>query len=84
MLKPEDFDKFSYDLAKDMSKEGSVIITKLKSGTHIITHGLTNNDSDVRSTENGPVISDEAVDKLNGLDYLFIPEKSNDKDNFGK
>jgi hypothetical protein len=80
MLKPEDLDKFSYDLAKDMSKEGSVLIAKLESGTHVITYGLTKDDPDIRSTESGPVLSQEGIKSLGSLDYLFIPEGSNDKE----
>jgi hypothetical protein len=80
MLKPEDVDEMSYLLAKEMSKEGSVLIVKLEDGTNVISYGLTKDDTDVRSTENGLVISQEAIDNLDGLEYLFIPEGSCDDD----
>jgi spermidine/putrescine-binding protein len=80
MLRPEDIDKMDYDLAKAFSKESSVVILKLESGTIATVCGYDEDDGSVQSTENGPVLSQKGIDSLGGAEYLFIPKGSHNKD----
>jgi hypothetical protein len=85
MLKPEDFDKTTYEFFKDLSREGSVIVTRLeKSGCDVVVYGIKNDSPSIRSTENGPVLSEEKLGELEGREHLFIPEGSYDKEFWGE
>lgn len=79
MFKLEDMDEFTSSMVKDLSKEGSVIVNRLKGGGFAIIPGIKKDSPSVISTENGPVLSKEGLADWDGADYLFIPEKSLDK-----
>jgi hypothetical protein len=76
MFKLEDMDKFSYEMAKAYSKEGSVIVYKLETGNFAIVCDIKEDSSSVVSTENGLVLSPEELDGLEDNEYLLIPEGS--------
>jgi hypothetical protein len=81
VLKPEDFEEIDYEFYRALSKEGSVLVTLLPSGSKVITVGIKRDSSSVRSTESGEIVlSEEGLKEREGTDYLFIPEGSNDKD----
>jgi hypothetical protein len=83
MLKPEDFKEIDYEFYRALSKEGSVIVKKLPSGSNVIIWGIKKDSSTVRSTESGAIVlSEEGLKECEEgeLDYLFIPEGSNDKE----
>jgi hypothetical protein len=80
MFKLEDMDEVSCTIAKDMSKEGSVIIYKLKGGSFAIVPGIEKDSPLVMSTESGLALSPKELEELEDDDYLFIPEGSFDKD----
>jgi hypothetical protein len=80
MFKLEDMDEFNYSLVKDLSKESSVIVNRLKDGGVIIIPGIKKDSPSVMSTESGLVLSQEGLAEWEGADYLFIPEGSLDKE----
>jgi hypothetical protein len=57
------------------------LLKKLPNGGNVIEYGIKRDDPSVRSTESGEImLSEEGLKECAGLDYLFIPEGSCDKD----
>jgi hypothetical protein len=84
MLKPEDIDEVSYNLAKGCSEESSVVVVKMPSGTVIIDCSHSEENHGVISTESGLALSQDAIAGLEDLEYLFIPKGSHNKNDKSK
>jgi hypothetical protein len=75
MFKIEDFDELDQEAFKSLSQEGAVLIYKLD-GSTVIEYGIKNDNPMFKSTENGTVLSEEGLNQLDGMEYIFIPENT--------
>jgi hypothetical protein len=76
MLKLEDFEEFDKKFIKEFSRESSITVIRLESGSIGITFGIKDDDEGIISAESGPVLSQEYIDSIGTEDYLFVPKGS--------
>jgi hypothetical protein len=75
MFKLEDFDELDQEAFKSMSQDGAVLIYKCGNSI-VISTDIKSDDPMLRSTENGPVLSQEGLNQLDGMEYILIPENT--------